>query len=270
MALRLKCNKWGQTPCVARGLTPFVDLHCHMLPGLDDGAGSVEESLDMARISADGGTSVVVATPHCDFESAALEPRQVESAVAELNGRLERERIPLEIAAGMEVRVNTGLLDIVGRQESLAGLCLGQAARYMLVDLTLSEYPLAATDALFGLQLRGITPVLAHPERNRHLVERPDTVRELVRRGVELQVDSGSLEGIFGKDARRTGRRLLAEGAARLVASDAHDPRERNPDLSRASRIISGILGREAAEVLLAVNPRLALEGLELRNAARP
>jgi protein-tyrosine phosphatase len=108
------------------------------------------------------------------------------------------------------------------------------------------------------------TPILAHPERNRHLVENPSIIRDLVKRGIEIQINSGSLEGIFGESARRTARCLLKEAAARLVASDAHGPLGRSTDLSGAARALSSLLGEEAPRLILGENPGLILEGEEL------
>ncbi len=242
----------------------FTDIHSHILPGFDDGADNIDESLAMARQAAEGGTSVLVATPHYDQENAPQKPSEVAEAVGRLQRYLLEESVGLTLAAGMEVRLNTGLLELAEREHGLDGLALGPAGKYMLVDLTLSDYPIGTPDVIYRLQLRGYTPVLAHPERNNYLIKHPKVVREFFDRGIELQVNSGSLEGIFGTEARRTGRALLKEGIARLVASDAHTPGGRNPDLSRTERILTGFAGKKTAELVLEVNPRLVLEGQDL------
>ena len=133
-------------------------------------------------------------------------------------------------------------------------------------DLPLADMPVAAPDILYQVQLRGITPILAHPERNRYLVEHPAALKDLVERGIEVQVNSGSLAGIFGKQARNSARLLLKEGAARLVASDAHGTKGRNPDLSGAAKALTRLLGKEAPRLLLEINPGRALDGENITN----
>ena len=242
----------------------WTDLHSHILPGFDDGASSDEEFLEMARVAVEGGTTLMVATPHYECESVSSGSRRTAAAVQEYNGVLRERGIPLVLVPGAEVRITAGLFDMAKEEGGLDELRLGEDGRYMLVDLSLVDMPVATADILFQVQLRGVTPILAHPERNRYLVEHPLVVRDMVERGIEIQVNSGSLEGIYGKEARRTARHLLKEGVARLVASDAHSPRGRSPDLSGAARVLGRLLGKEAPHILMGVNPGLVLEGQEL------
>jgi protein-tyrosine phosphatase len=242
----------------------WTDIHSHILPGFDDGAESNEEFFQMARAAVRGGTSLMAATPHYDCEGPSFEPAEIAAAVAEHNLLLRDNGIPLVLVQGMEVRINAGLFDRVTGGGGLEGMRLGEAGRYMLVDLQLSDMPVATPDILFQVMLRGITPVLAHPERNRYLVEHPSVPRELVERGTVLQVNSGSLEGTYGRDARRAARLMLKEGIATLVASDSHGVRGRSPDMSVAVRLLDRLLGKGASELLMGVNPRKVLEGEEL------
>ena len=242
----------------------WTDLHSHILPGFDDGASSDEEFLEMARVAVRGGTSLMAATPHYDSENPAFDTGEAAAAVDQHNGLLREKGIPLVLVPGVEVRINAGLFDLAKEGGGLEKLCLGVKGKYILVDLPLMNVPVATPDILFQIQLCGITPILAHPERNSYLVDHPSVIRNLVERGIEMQVNSGSLDGLFGKAARRTARRLLEEGAARLVASDAHNPRGRSPDLSKTAKALSGLLGKEAPHLLLEVNPGLVLGGEEL------
>lgn len=243
---------------------PFTDLHSHILPGFDDGASDDAEFLDMARIAVRGGTSRMVATPHYDTESPNLDLQAVLAAVEAHRELLREEDIPLELIPGVEVRINAGLYDLAEGGGDLKRLTLGGNERYILCDLPLIDMPTATADILFRIQLRGIVPVLAHPERNRYLSSRLEAVRELVGRGVEVQINSGSLEGLYGKTAQRSALALLNEGLARIVASDAHTPSGRSPDLSGAARIIGKQYGEEAARFLFEVNPERALAGEDL------
>ena len=247
----------------------WTDLHSHILPGFDDGASSDEEFLEMARVAVKGGTSLMAATPHYDSESPAFDAGEAAAAVDHYNGLLRESGIPLVLMRGVEVRINAGLFDRALEGSGLEKLCLGGQGKHILVDLPLMNVPVATPDILFQIQLCGVTPILAHPERNSYLVKHPSMIRDLVERGIEIQVNSGSLQGIFGKAARRTARRLLEEDAARLVASDAHTPRGRSPDLSKAARELRGLLGEQAPRLLLGVNPGLILNGEELAGVTR-
>lgn len=247
---------------------PFTDLHSHILPGCDDGADDDEEFLEMAGVAVRGGTALMVATPHYDIECPDLELEEVPPAVGDHLQLLRSRDIPLELVPGIEVRINAGLFQLAKEGCALDRLTLGGKGRYILVDLPLADLPLSTPDILFQIQLCGLTPILAHPERNRYLVEHPAVVRGLVERGVEIQVNSGSLEGLYGKAAKRAARALLKEGASRLVASDAHKPRGRSPDLSGAAGIIRRQMGAEAARIILEINPGRVLAGGDLVDAA--
>ena len=246
----------------------WTDIHSHILPGFDDGASSDEEFLEIARVAVEGGTSLMAATPHYDPERPAFEPGAAARAVERCNGLLQASGIPLTLVPGVEVRINAGLYDLAMASGGLAELKLGRKGKYMLVDLPLMDMPVSTGDILFQIQLRGITPILAHPERNRYLVEHPFSIRDMALLGIEMQVDSGSLEGMFGRSAKHTARLLLKEGIARLVATDAHEPRGRGPDLSCAARALKGLLGEEAPRILMDVNPGLVLDGQRLPAAA--
>ena len=242
----------------------FTDLHSHILPGLDDGASDEAESLAMARVALGGGTTVMVATPHWDLEERSAPWDLIPPLVAKFRKKLVIEGLGLELLPGAEVRLNAGLYRLAADEDALRRLTLAGNGRYILVDLPLMDFPVGAEETLFRVQLRGCTPILAHPERNRRLAEDPVLLRDLVDRGVELQVNSGSLLGTYGRAARRVATALLKEGLARLMASDAHSPAERGPDLSGAWWKARDLLGTGAADVLLRENPRAVLEGADL------
>jgi protein-tyrosine phosphatase len=209
----------------------------------------------------------MAATPHYDPENPGLELDAVTASVREHGGLLRGEGIGLELIPGVEVRINAGLYRLAREGGDLERLTLGDGRKYLLSDLPLIDMPSATADILFQVQLCGFIPILAHPERNRYLAARPEAVRELMERGVEIQVNGGSLEGLYGTGARRSAFTLLGEGIARLVASDAHSPNGRGPDLSTAARIIVERLGEEAARALLEVNPERVLAGEPLLDA---
>ena len=243
---------------------PWTDLHSHILPGFDDGAADDWRFLEMAQVAVKGGTGRMVATPHYDIENPGFEPRDVVAAVERYNELLNIQGLTLELVPGVEIRINAGLFQMAKDECSLEEFVLGGKGKYLLVDLPLGNLPVPTPDILFQVQLCGVIPILAHPERNRYLVEHPSTLNELIERGVEIQVNAGSLEGIYGKSARRMARRLLKEGKARLVASDAHSPYTRSPDLSGAAKILRSMLDKEAPCLLMEENPDRVLAGEDM------
>lgn len=255
-----------------------VDIHSHILSGFDDGASSDAESLEMARAAVKGGTSLMAATPHYDIENPAYELEHVSGEVARLNLLLIEEGIPLTLVPGLEVRISAGLHRLAmhsasgsaacgpgWRQEPflpLQSLTLGGSGVFLLLDLPMGSMPIATPEILFQIRLSGFHPVLAHPERNRHLLDNPGLLSDFCEQGALLQVNSGSLTGIFGRETRREALRLVSSGTAHLVASDSHSVRARGPSLEAAASVIGKAAGRECARCLLEDNPARVLKGI--------
>ena len=202
----------------------LIDLHSHILPGIDDGPRTIDESVMMGRVATEDGTRTIVATPHVD-ERFRPDASEITRLAGLLNIELSRARIRLAVIAGAEVAIGR-LPDL--SDDSLRGLALGTGPS-LLVE---SPYDSAAPfldEALFGLQVRGFRPVLAHPERCPAFQRDGDRLRALVARDVLCCVNAGSLAGQFGSTVRRFALRLLEEGLVHAVASDAHDAERRAP-----------------------------------------
>lgn len=249
----------------------WTDIHSHILPGFDDGAADEDEFLEMARSAASGGTSTVAATPHYDVERPGFDLADIPRAVSRCNRLLDRVGVDITLVPGVEVRINAGLFEMIERGAGLEALGLGRTRGYMLVDLPLQDMPVATPDILFRIGLAGFTPILAHPERNRYLVDHKQALDGLVQQDVLLQVDTGSITGIFGDETAAAARKLLARGYASVIASDAHSIRNRTPDFSEAVRMLGELSGEGAVEVLMDVNPARILQGKkELERLERP
>jgi len=249
----------------------FTDIHSHILPGFDDGAANDGEFLQMAALALRGGTSCMVATPHCDLEDPLPRLEDIPITVEQYRELLRSRSLGLDLVPGVEVRINAGLYRWARESGEMERLTLAGNGRYLLADLPLGDMPNAAADILFLVQLRGVTPILAHPERNRLLASRPERVRELAERGIVIQVNSGSLLGLYGRAAMRCAAALLSQGLVRVVASDAHGPAARDPDLSPAHALLVRSLGEDAARLLLEENPAAVLAGEETAAvAAKP
>lgn len=208
-----------------------------------------------------------MATPHYDIERSDFELGDITRSVARHSELLTSEGLEIELVCGAEIRVSAGLMVLAENAERLVRLGIGAEKKYLLVDLPLFDMPVSTDDIFFHIQLCGMTPLLAHPERNRRLIKHPSLLKDMVERGIELQVNSGSLQGIYGKHAKRFATSLLREGGARLIASDAHRPSGRDPDLSRAAAIVERHLGGRAAQIMLQENPDRAIAGEALTAA---
>jgi protein-tyrosine phosphatase len=211
-----------------------IDLHSHVLPGIDDGPATLAESVAIARAAVDDGIRALAATPHVrdDYPTTA---ERMRSGVAELRAELAREAVPLELLTGGEVALDR--LDALS-EEDLGAFGLGGNPAYLLVEFPYTGWPLDLAERLFGLRVRGITPVIAHPERNLEVQAAPEQLAPLVDGGALVQVTSASLDGRLGRSSRHAGLRLVELGLAHLVASDAHAPALRGIGMSAAAEAV--------------------------------
>ncbi len=236
----------------------MIDLHCHILPGLDDGPGTDEEALEMCRIAWEDGIRQVVAMPHTLNGVYYNDGQTVLKAVEALNRMLQGRSLGLEILPGSDVRVDPGLKALLrdGRVMSINNT--GKA-----VMLELPDYfpPGPMARFLEALLDEGILPVLSHPERCAQFRDR-GLLREMVGLGAVTQVTAMSLTGEFSREIQGVTRSFLEEGLVHVIASDAHSGRHRPPVLSRAVAVASEVLGEEAARALVLDNPRAIIRGL--------
>jgi protein-tyrosine phosphatase len=204
----------------------LIDLHCHILPGIDDGPVNVDFSVAMARRAADAGINVIVATPHVRSDHRT-EPRAIASAVDELNTALCDSELDVQVLPGAEVSLQKASeLD----DATLGVLRLG-SGNYLLVESPYRSIDIDLEGILWDLQARELSPVLAHPERCPIFQRDPDRLARLVNGGVLCSLTAASLAGGFGATVRRFSIELLYDGLVHNVASDAHDHLHRPPDL---------------------------------------
>lgn len=214
----------------------MIDLHTHILWGLDDGARSLEESLGIARTALSDGTQVVAATPHVrdDFPTSVSE---MEARLAELRSALAAAGIDLDVRPGGELALDR-LLYL--NAEELRSFGLGGNPDYLLLEFPYDGWPVGLAERIFALRGEGTTVVLAHPERNRDVQDEPEKLRPLVNAGALIQVTAGSVEGHLGRAPKKTGLALVKNGLAHILASDAHSPDLRSIGLSGAARAVGG------------------------------
>jgi protein-tyrosine phosphatase len=230
---------------------PFADIHCHILPGIDDGAKHWDDALAMARLATEDGTTTIVATPHQLGSWTENRGDQIRALVAECNERLAAENIPLKVLAGGEIRIEPGLIELLVTGELVT---LGDHRRHVLLELPHELYfPL---DGLMqDLAARRIATVLAHPERNEGLLRQPDFVVDLVEAGCLMQLTAGSVCGTMGAHVAEMSEWMITEGLVHIVSTDGHSPRTRRPLMGRAYERICELADVETADDLCGRNP---------------
>ena len=234
----------------------MIDIHCHILPAVDDGAGSLEEALSMARVAVADGIRHMVATPHqVDWGCQA-----VAAGVRELQRHLGASGIPLQLAHGVELRVSPDLMQRTGEERG----CTLNGSRYILLELPLADYPLYTDEVIFALQLRGLVPILAHPERNLAIQADPGLLVKLGERGVMGQLTASSLLDGADRRTRATAEDLLVRGLVQVLATDGHDAHHRAPRLSESVDAAARIVGRELAEAMVTSIPEAILADQEM------
>ncbi|MBN1394210.1 MAG: hypothetical protein JW959_04245 [Pirellulales bacterium] len=235
----------------------FTDIHCHLLPGLDDGASDAKEALAMAEMAVNDGIETIIATPHQLGNYAKNSGRTVRAAVAEFQNLLDGHRVPLRVLPGAEVRIEPGLLDKIRSGEVVT---LGDRRRHVLLELPHDVY-FPIDRLLDDLASAGLTGILAHPERNRGIINQPAVLRPLVEHGCLLQVTAGSLTGDFGAQVQKIAESIVSQGLAHVVATDAHGTKKRPPVMSRAFWKVSKLVGEKNAFDLCSCQPKVVAAG---------
>ncbi|MEW6662545.1 MAG: tyrosine-protein phosphatase [Bacillota bacterium] len=238
----------------------MIDLHAHILPGVDDGPATWAEAIELCRQLASQGVTGVVAAPHF-VPGRYPEAGRVLGLVQELNQRLRSISCALTVYPGAEAYLVPELPRLVAARTVPT---LNNAGRYLLLELPLEGVPSCAENVLFSLLLDGVTPVLAHPERNAQLREDPSLLATLVERGALVQVNAGSLAGEFGPRVQKLAGDLARQGLVHLMGSDAHCPHKRPPLWPVALPRLEKLAGREAALAITLKNPAAVLAGNEV------
>jgi protein-tyrosine phosphatase len=238
-----------------------IDLHAHILPGFDDGPGDWGETLEMCRIAAADGITMIAATPHVS-EVYPNSRQRIEEGVGELRRRLEDAGVPLALVAGGDYHVRPDLAP----QNVLT---LGNNGRYFLLEFSHQVLPPRADAFIRVLVERGLTPIVTHPERTVSVQRDRRQLQPLLKAGALVQVTAGSLLGHFGSQAAKTAEWFLKQGWVHLLASDAHWAHQRVPQLARGLEAAARVLGAAAARALVEANPRAILDGGDLDRPPR-
>lgn len=234
----------------------MIDLHSHILPGLDDGAQNLQESLAIARMAVDSGITAMVATPHCSDDRR----QEVYEAWLLLRDALKEDGIPLRLFMGME---------IFGTPETARMLYDGQlltlnSSRYPLIEFSFRSDGEEETRILEDVCKAGFRPVVAHPERYLYVQENPAFIDRWYRMGCLMQVNRGSLVGRFGHHARSMAAELISRGFATAIASDAHGVRMRTPWMADIKKLLAQEFSGAYARMLLRDNPKKIIKNEDI------
>jgi protein-tyrosine phosphatase len=240
----------------------MIDIHCHILFGVDDGSDSLAESVEMAKIAYSGGTEIIVATPHSNVTGSYqnMWNETFEERVNELNQALEQSGCPVVVYPGQEIFCADGY-DRYLQQGYLIPL---NGSRYPLVEFDFDENSFSVYEKLRKLRSLGYVPVVAHPERYSFVHEDVTAMYQMKNLGCLLQVNKGSLHGSFGGQAYAAALRILDNGCADMVASDAHSPYRRTPYLDETYEFIAETYSFDYANWLLKENPYRVIQDKEI------
>jgi protein-tyrosine phosphatase len=235
----------------------MIDLHCHILPGVDDGAKTENDSLDMAKAAQAEGITHIVATPHHRNGVYDNTKEEIELQVKLLNQLLESHGIPVTILPGQENRLQGDILEKIEQGEILT---MNNTGNYLFVEFPTSHVPRYTSQLFYDLQLAGVIPVIVHPERNNEIFNHPEALYQLINNGALSQVTAGSLIGKFGKKIQKLSFQLIDYSLAHFIASDAHNTSSRGFHLRAAYKAVEEKLGVQT-RYLLEENAELLIDG---------
>ena len=229
----------------------FTDIHCHLLPGIDDGAKNWDDTLEMAAMALADGTETIICTPHQLGSYSHRTGDEIRTLVSQTQKVLDEHQIPLLILPGADVRIDSDMID---RLRSGDCVSLGDHRRHVLLELPHEMYmPLEPVlNQLRGIKMLGI---LSHPERNQGILRQPELLAPLVSSGCLMQITAESLLGVFGEQPQRLTEWMLLRGLVHFVASDGHSPRRRKPLMSQAKMRVADLVGEEVAVAICCNNP---------------
>jgi protein-tyrosine phosphatase len=243
-----------------------IDIHHHLLWGLDDGSKSIENSIAMARIAAEDGITHVVCTPHANSQYV-YDPQVIADKIAQLQRSLEAEGIALTLGRGCDFHMT---YDNIQEAKADPARYSINGKGYLLVELPDYGISQALTETFYQLQITGLTPILTHPERNATLQTDQLRMVDWMRGGLLVQVTAGSVLGHMGKQAQKVAHQLLANRWVHFLATDAHNTSSRPPRMREAYEVVAEKYGSEYAHALCVGNPLAAFQGKPLPPQAEP
>ena len=241
---------------------PFVDIHCHLLPGVDDGAADIDESLRLIEQGIEDGVGAWVLTPHVMTAFTEEIDKHHYAVFEELLEAVERRGFGVELYLGSEIMFQEDVDTIRSRRTAT----FNENGRYFLMEFPIAFFPSHAEEILFKFQIAKMTPIIAHVERYSSLTQQPEMITRMVERGILFQVNARSIMKRSPSQLRRVAEDLIMSGAVHFVASDAHNVQNRPVELREAYERTVALVGEETANRLFIENPRAAIAGEKIEN----
>ncbi|HVW01954.1 MAG TPA: CpsB/CapC family capsule biosynthesis tyrosine phosphatase [Planctomycetaceae bacterium] len=244
---------------------PFVDIHCHLVPGIDDGSQNWEDTRAMAEMAARDGIRTIVVTPHQLGNFGCNTGDIIRARTAELQEFLKAQKIPLRVLPGGDVRIEPGM---VRKIQEGSVMSLGDHRKHVLLELPHEMY-VPLDKLLQELAAARMVGILSHPERNEGILRTPQVLAPLVDKGCLMQVTAGSLMGAFGPNLVKFTEDLILQGLVHFVSTDAHSPKSRRPLLRRAFDRVAELTDVATATDLCCRNPACVAEGRDVKGGRR-
>jgi protein-tyrosine phosphatase len=235
----------------------MIDIHSHILPGVDDGAQNLEEAIKMAEAAIDEGITHLYATPHHRNGRFENVKHSIVNEVDIFNQELHKRNIPLHVLPGQEIRLYKEMIEDLDRDIFMP---LHHELKYLLIEFPSNHIPKYAADMLYELNLRNYLPIIVHPERNSEIIQNPDLLYEFITAGALTQITANSVIGHFGKNIMNFSHQLLKANMVHLIASDAHNITSRGFSLTQAYETIQKQYGLDM-RYYLQENAELVLKG---------
>lgn len=232
----------------------MIDVHCHLLPGIDDGPSTLEESLDLARLAVKNGITHSIVTPHVHAGRWDNNGSIIKTIALDFKRALLENDIPLQLGVACEVRIGAEIMDQINHRQILF-LGYWHGKKVMLLEMPHSHVPMGIERMVEWLMERDILPMIAHPERNKDIHRDPSKLQPLINMGCLMQVTAGSVSGRFGETSRKRAVELLEKGLVTVLASDAHNRKYRPPSLNGGRNAAAEIVGEDEAYRLVLDNP---------------
>lgn len=223
----------------------MIDLHCHLLPGIDDGSKNMETSLRLAKEAVDNGVTHALLTPHHMNGVYINHKSDVLRLTEEFQEAINDAGIELTVFPGQEVRINGDLLQALDDDDILFA---DEGNKYLMLEFPDDDVPTYTTDMIYQLQMRGIVPIIVHPERNTKIMKHPEIIHQLLEKGCLSQITASSYVGTFGEKVENFSRQLITTGQAYILASDTHDLPGRKYEMKEAFEKMKSELGKNHAD----------------------
>ncbi|MCV3743227.1 tyrosine protein phosphatase [Lentilactobacillus hilgardii] len=220
----------------------MIDLHCHLLPGVDDGSKSMDISLKLANDAVRDGIDYALLTPHHMNGIYLNHKKVVIKQTQEFQMELDRREIPLKVFPGQEVRINGDLLTALDQDDILFA---DEGGQYLMLEFPNDDIPNYTSNMIYELMQRGIIPVIVHPERNTKIMKQPDILYDLLNKGCLSQITAGSYVGIFGHKVQKFSKQLIQSGQVYIFASDAHNLPNRKYEMTNAFAKLGNEFGND-------------------------